>query len=175
MRGRLRSQGTRPPPFGLRPGPGIDDPPDSDNVTGDDDGVIDPNISDIQPARAGGAVPRRTARRGGRDLRDMEDTERRTEAHVSERPEAIIAPGQMVRQIMEKTFVSDAQAARRLGLSADELERFYAGELPVTKELAFRLKDATGYTASYWQGFERQYRRRLEKWRGAGAAARPEE
>ncbi len=89
---------------------------------------------------------------------------------ASERPESIFAPGQMVHQIMEKTFVSDTQAARRLGLGAEDLQRLYAGELEVGRELAMKLKDATGYTASYWLGFERQYRHRLKKWREKLAA-----
>ncbi len=83
---------------------------------------------------------------------------------VFQKPENIIAPGQMVHQIMERTFVSDAQAARRLGLSGEELASFYTGGLPLTRELACRLKEATGFTASYWEAFERQYRRRLKKW-----------
>ncbi|MDO5538124.1 MAG: hypothetical protein Q4F72_11430 [Desulfovibrionaceae bacterium] len=83
---------------------------------------------------------------------------------VRERPESIIAPGQMVREIMEKTYVGHAQAARRLGLTTEELLSFFEGELALSKELAFRLKEATGFTASYWQGFERMYRRRLSKW-----------
>ena len=79
-------------------------------------------------------------------------------------PESIVSPGRLVAEIMAKTFVSKEQAARRLGLSVEELESFYAGELAVTQELAFKLKEATGYTASHWLGVEKYYRRRLKKW-----------
>ncbi len=80
------------------------------------------------------------------------------------RPASIMAPGQIVRQMMEQTFVDEDQACRRLGLTPDELHRFYDGLHPVDKELAFRLKEATGSPASYWQNFEKQYRHRLAKW-----------
>lgn len=83
---------------------------------------------------------------------------------IQDRPRSIIAPGQVVQDIMEKTCVSNQQAARRLGLTVEELERFFMGELPMSKDLAFKLKEATGFTASYWQGFERNYRRRIARW-----------
>ncbi len=83
---------------------------------------------------------------------------------ILNRPSSIIAPGQLVRQMMEQTFVDEDQACRRLGLSPDELHSFYDGLHPVDKDLAFRLKEATGSPASYWQNFEKQYRHRLAKW-----------
>ncbi len=96
------------------------------------------------------------------------------ERPASERPRSIIAPGEAVKAIFEKTFVSDAQAARRLGLSPGDLALFYSGELPLTRDLAFRLREPTGLTASHWLGFERQYRRRLRRWREETGGAAPE-
>ena len=93
-----------------------------------------------------------------------EGTARNIIMQETARPASIIAPGQVVADIMARTFVSKEQAARRFGLSLEELESFYAGVLPVTKELSFKLKEATGFTASHWMGFERFYRRRLQKW-----------
>ena len=87
-----------------------------------------------------------------------------SEAEIKNRPASIIAPGQMVRTMFEQTFVDEAQACRRLGLSAEELKNFYDGMHAVDRELAFKLKEATGSPASYWESFEKQYRRRLAKW-----------
>lgn len=89
-------------------------------------------------------------------------------------PESIVSPGRLVADIMEKTFVSKEQAARRLDLTVEELESFYAGEYAVTKDLAFKLKEATGYTASHWLGVEKYYRRRLKKWQEQQGASAPE-
>lgn len=83
---------------------------------------------------------------------------------LASRPASIVSPGQLVEDIMNKTYVSREQAARRLGLALEELDSFYKGELELTKELAFKLRDATGFTASHWMGLERYYRRRLAKW-----------
>lgn len=83
---------------------------------------------------------------------------------LASRPASIVSPGQLVEDIMNKTYVSREQAARRLGLALEELDSFYKGELELTKELAFKLRDATGFTASHWIGLERYYRRRLAKW-----------
>lgn len=80
-------------------------------------------------------------------------------------PESIVSPGRVVKDIMASTFVSDEQAARRLGLTLEELHSFYEGELPLTQPLAFKLKEATGFTASHWEGMEKFYRRRMKKWR----------
>ena len=80
------------------------------------------------------------------------------------RPATIICPGQLVEAIMNNTYVSREQAARRLGLSLEDLDRFYKGDLALTKELSFKLRDATGYTASHWMGIETLYRKRLAKW-----------
>lgn len=80
------------------------------------------------------------------------------------RPAGIISPGQLVEDIMNQTYVSREQAARRLGLTLEELDRFYKGDLELTKELAFKLRDATGFTASHWLGIEKLYRKRLAKW-----------
>lgn len=83
---------------------------------------------------------------------------------IASRPRSIVSPGQLVEDIMNKTFVSREQAARRLQLTLEELDSFYRGEYELTRELAFRLRDATGFTASHWIGLERYYRRRLAKW-----------
>lgn len=94
----------------------------------------------------------------------MESGTNLSSEEIMNRPSSIIAPGQIVRQMMEQTFVDEDQACRRLGLSPDELHSFYNGLYPVDRELAFRLKEATGSPASYWQNFEKQYRHRLAKW-----------
>ena len=65
---------------------------------------------------------------------------------LASRPASIVSPGQLVEDIMNKTYVSREQAARRLGLALEELDSFYKGELELTKELAFKLRDATGFT-----------------------------
>ena len=82
---------------------------------------------------------------------------------LASRPASIVSPGQLVEDI--------EQAARRLGLALEELDSFYKGELELTKELAFKLRDATGFTASHWIGLERYYRRRLAKWQEGLASA----
>ena len=76
---------------------------------------------------------------------------------------SIVAPGELARGCMDRMKMSEPQFARLLNLSEEELESFFSGRLPITKELAFALKEATGLTASFWIGFERTYRHRLAK------------
>ena len=41
---------------------------------------------------------------------------------LASRPASIVSPGQLVEDIMNKTYVSREQAARRLGLALEELD-----------------------------------------------------
>lgn len=77
--------------------------------------------------------------------------------------DSIMVPGELARGCMDRMKMSEPQFARLLNLSEEDLQSFFNGKLPVTKELAFALKEATGLTASFWIGFERTYRHRLAK------------
>ena len=85
---------------------------------------------------------------------------------------SIVVPGELASGCMDRMKMSEPQFARLLNLSEEELESFFSGRLPITKELAFALKEATGLTASFCIGFERTYRHRLAKLEEAKASGK---
>jgi addiction module HigA family antidote len=69
-----------------------------------------------------------------------------------------IHPGEFLAEILDELSLSQAEFARRIGVSAMRISHVIKGSRPVTAELACRFGKAFGQTPQYWlnlqTGFE---------------------
>ncbi|WP_407443945.1 transcriptional regulator [Fibrobacter sp.] len=63
-------------------------------------------------------------------------------------------PGQAILEGIEWLKMDKAEFARRLGVSAELLEKLIDGTQPITRELAESLESVTGSPAAYWKMLE---------------------
>lgn len=65
-----------------------------------------------------------------------------------------LTPGQAILEGLEWLKMDKDEFARRLGISAELLEKLIDGTQPITKELAEALESVTGSPAAYWRMLE---------------------
>lgn len=133
------------------------------------EGIVDAQAQDqgqglpgagSEDGRATAAVPADAACNAGEAA--AQAALREAEAAARSNP-CIVPTGAVARRMMEVMHISRPLFARQMGMGEEDLERFFEGVLPMTKEMAFLLRDLTGVAASFWIKAERQYRHRLEK------------
>jgi addiction module HigA family antidote len=61
-----------------------------------------------------------------------------------------IHPGEFLAEILEETGLSQAEFARRIGVSRMRVSHVIKGSRPVTAELACRFGKVFGQTPQYW-------------------------
>jgi addiction module HigA family antidote len=66
-------------------------------------------------------------------------------------------PGEFLAELLEETGVSQAEFARRVGLSPMRVSHIIHGSRPVTAELALLIGKAFGQTPRYWMNLQADY------------------
>lgn len=76
------------------------------------------------------------------------------------RPDYAMPPGQTLRDTLEGLGMSQADLARRTGLSTKHVNQIVQGVAAVTPETALALEHVTGVPARLWNALEANYRQR---------------
>lgn len=66
-------------------------------------------------------------------------------------------PGKLIEADLEELGLSVAKAAKRIGVSRQQLYRVISGDCGVTPEMAIRLEKAFGGTADFWLSLQSVY------------------
>ena len=76
-------------------------------------------------------------------------------------PDWISPPGETIADLIEERNWSQADLAKRLGCTPNQISLLINGEVPITKEIAFKLENVLGSSTSFWLSREAQYRAKL--------------
>ena len=76
------------------------------------------------------------------------------------RPDWVSPPGDTIADLMKERGWSQAELARRLGLSPKRLNRLIKGKVLLTDETALRLERVLGASANFWLSRETRDRER---------------
>jgi addiction module HigA family antidote len=68
-----------------------------------------------------------------------------------------IHPGEFLSEILQEYSLSQAEFARRIGVSPMRVSHVVKGARPVTAELACRLGKVFGQTPQYWLNLQADY------------------
>ena len=68
-----------------------------------------------------------------------------------------IHPGEFLAEILDETGFSQAEFARRIGVSPMRVSHVLRGARPVTAELACRFGKAFGQTPQYWLNLQADF------------------
>lgn len=68
-----------------------------------------------------------------------------------------IHPGVFLAEILDETGISQAEFARRIGVSRMRISHVVNGQRPVTAELAYLIGKAFGQTPQYWMNLQVSY------------------
>jgi addiction module HigA family antidote len=72
-------------------------------------------------------------------------------------PDYATPPGWTLEETLEELSMSQAELARRTGLSTKHVNQIVRGKVPITIEVARRLERATGHPARLWNNLESRY------------------
>jgi len=78
-------------------------------------------------------------------------------------PDFLIAPGEILQEALEDLGMSQADLARRTGLTTKTVNQIVRGVAPITTETALLLERVLGTKARFWSNLETRYRERLAK------------
>jgi HTH-type transcriptional regulator / antitoxin HigA len=73
-------------------------------------------------------------------------------------PDWISAPGDTIRDILKQRRISEAEFARKLGTSAEEIHKLLLGREAITSALAEKLGSSLGGSTAFWSAREKRYR-----------------
>jgi HTH-type transcriptional regulator/antitoxin HigA len=74
------------------------------------------------------------------------------------RPDTVSPPGETLAEMLEERGVSQAQAAKALGLARKTVHEIIHGKAPITAETALRLERVLRVPAEFWCQREASYR-----------------
>ena len=77
-------------------------------------------------------------------------------------------PGEYLKEILEELEMSQAEFARKVGLSIMRISLIIRGKRPVTAEMALVFGKAFGQTPQYWLNLQAPM---ISRWRNAPLAA----
>ncbi|MCY4632516.1 MAG: HigA family addiction module antitoxin [bacterium] len=72
-------------------------------------------------------------------------------------PDYATPPGWTLEEKLEELSMSQAELARRTGLSTKHIDQIVRGKVPITTEVAWRLERATGVPDRLWNNLESRY------------------
>ncbi|MCY4572307.1 MAG: HigA family addiction module antitoxin [Gemmatimonadetes bacterium] len=72
-------------------------------------------------------------------------------------PDYATPPGWTLEEKLEELSMSQAELARRTGLSTKHINQIVRGKVPITTEVAWRLERATGVPDRLWNNLESRY------------------
>ena len=68
-----------------------------------------------------------------------------------------IHPGEFLSEILDEMSMSQAEFARRIGVSRMRISHIVNGQRPVTAEMAHLIGKAFGQTPKYWMNLQASY------------------
>ncbi len=68
-----------------------------------------------------------------------------------------IHPGEYLKEILEELGISQAEFARKIGLSTMRISLIIRGKRPITAEMALIFGKAFGQTPQYWLNLQAAY------------------
>lgn len=74
------------------------------------------------------------------------------------RPDYAVSPGDTLSEVLAERGMSQAELARRTGLSTKHVNQIIVGAASITADTALRLEKVTGVPARFWTNLEAQYR-----------------
>ncbi len=80
------------------------------------------------------------------------------EASLRYAPQTPVPPGEVLAELLEERGMTQAELARRAGLSKDHVSRIIRAVAPVTFDTALALERVLQLSASFWVGMENTYR-----------------
>jgi HTH-type transcriptional regulator/antitoxin HigA len=86
----------------------------------------------------------------------------RTTIHRFE-PDYAVAPGATLAETLSAIGISQADLARRSGLSPKHVSQLVSGDAPLSADTAVRLERVTGVPSRMWSALEAQYRTQLKR------------
>ncbi len=78
-------------------------------------------------------------------------------------PDFVFSPGETVVETLEAKGMTPAELAEQMGYPLNTVNEIIAGDAAVTPEMAIRLEQELGISASFWNSLERLYREWLAK------------
>lgn len=78
-------------------------------------------------------------------------------------PDYAVAPGETLLEVLEEEGMSQAELARRTGLSTKHISQIANGHVPISTDVAIRLERATGVAARLWNNLESRHQERLAR------------
>ena len=78
-------------------------------------------------------------------------------------PEGVLAPGETLAEVLEELEMTQADLAKRTGLSPKHVNQIFNGAAPISPETSLRLEKATGVRARVWNNLETAYREHLSR------------
>ncbi|MFH1329318.1 MAG: HigA family addiction module antitoxin [Actinomycetota bacterium] len=78
-------------------------------------------------------------------------------------PDYAVPPGETLLEVLEDRGLTQAELARRAGLSLKHVNLVAQGRVPISTEVALRLERVTGVPAAMWMNLETRYRERLAR------------
>lgn len=78
-------------------------------------------------------------------------------------PDLVLPPGDTLEEVLENADMSQAELAKRTGLSTKHINQIVNGAAPITPETALLLDRATGVSARTWSNLEVAYREHLSR------------
>ena len=73
-------------------------------------------------------------------------------------PDYVVVPGETLSEVLENQGMSQAELARRTGLSPKHINQIVSGEAPISPETALKFEPVTRMPARFWTQLEAGYR-----------------
>lgn len=73
------------------------------------------------------------------------------------KPDYYVIPGETLQETIEYLNMTQAEFAKRMGMTEQSLVRIIKGEQPITQETAQKLELVTGTSSEFWMNLETQY------------------
>ena len=78
-------------------------------------------------------------------------------------PDSVSAPGETLDEELETRGMTPSELANRMGYPLEVITEIIAGRGEITPEVATRLEQALGISATFWNNYERGYRESLAR------------
>jgi len=78
-------------------------------------------------------------------------------------PDLVLPPGETLEEVLDNNDMTQAELAKRTGLSTKHINQIVNGAAPITPETALLLERATGVRARVWNNLEVAYREFLSR------------
>lgn len=87
----------------------------------------------------------------------------KTDSRFRYEPDYVVLPGETLRDTLETLGMTQAELARRTGLSQKHINQIIQGQASISPETALALERVTGVPARFWNNLEANYQSRLAR------------